>query len=411
MGRFVLYAKLAWRNLFRNKRRTIIAGTAIGIGLASLIFVDGVMLGMEKNMTASATSSFLGEAQIHAAGYRDARESALVIHNLNSVLTTLEHSDIVDRSTVRVFSLATISSPGNIAAVSLVGIEPSTEQYLSQIDDAMIEGAYFEGDDRHDLTIGSRLAEILEVVIGDRVVVTVAQSDGGDLSQEMFRVSGIYHFNANDMDRAMAFVRISSAQKMLAIGSDVHEIALTFVDRNLAQNDSLPFWEELSRYNNEAVSWQILLPQIQAALELVGFTMLLVGLILFGVVSLGIVNTLFMSMYERMFEFGVLRAVGTPPFAMAQQIMLEAASLAVVSVVIGSLIGWGVTYYALVTGIDYRGIEYSGITIRTLLYPVLELRQFVFYPLVTGFLTVVVGLYPAVYAARLSPAKAMRRSM
>jgi ABC-type lipoprotein release transport system permease subunit len=405
-----LYLKLAVRNVFRNKRRTFIAGTAIGIGLAALIFTDALVLGMKDNMIASATESYLGEGQIHREGFRESYAVEKTIVNAKEVLDQLRRESIVDHFTQRVLSFAMITSPANLTAVTMVGIDPRSERYLSQIDEAIVEGTYFTGDRERELVIGDKLAEILEVKIGDRVVLTVAQAHTADLSQEMFRISGIYHTSIKEMDRGMAFVRLPKAQQMLALDSQIHEIALRFVDSRYGSDQSLPFWQRYSRNGNEAVSWTVLLPELQTALELTNFSTLILGVILFAVVSLGIINTLFMSLHERMFEFGVLRAVGTRPLAIARLILFEAGALAILSSIIGAVIGGLVTYLFSEIGIDYTGIEFSGVTFRDLLYPVLRLRQFILYPLVVYVFTIVAGLYPAFFAARMSPAEAMRRS-
>jgi ABC-type lipoprotein release transport system permease subunit len=405
-----LFLKLAWRNLFRNKRRTFIAGTAIGIGLAALIYVDALIIGMEENMVHSATASFMGEGQIHREGFLETFETEKTIANLDQVLSRLEKELIVTRFTPRTLSISMISSPANISTVSMVGIEPTTERHLSQIDEALIEGAYFDGDNERDLVLGSKLAELLEVELGDRVVLTAAEAHTGDLAQEMFRISGIYHFNISDMDKAMVFVRLNKAREMLNLKGEAHEIAITFTGTEHGRTKSLPFWNSYSTGGNEAQGWTELLPELEAAFELSSFSTWLVGLILFAVVAVGIINTLFMSLHERMFEFGVLRAVGTRPLALARLILLEAASLAVVSSVLGIILGFILTYIFTRIGIDYTGIEYAGMTFRELLYPVMELKQYIYYPIWVFVLTTLIGLYPASYAARMKPAKAMRRS-
>ncbi len=405
-----LYLKLAVRNLFRNKRRTFIAGTAIGIGLAALIFTDALIIGMEENMVASATESFLGEGQIHLEGFRESFAVESTIANQTQVVDRLKKEERVSHFTRRVMSFAMVTSPANLSSVSMVGIDPASERYLSQIDEAITLGSYFAGDKKHDIIIGSKLAEILEVDIGSRVVLTVAQAHSGDLSQEMFRVSGIYHFNIKEMDRAMVFVRLPQAQQMLALDDEVHQIALRFSRGEYARDQSLPFWQRYSREGNEAVSWTVLLPELEAAFELSHFMTWIVGLILFGVVALGIINTLFMSLHERMFEFGVLRAVGTRSSAMARLIIFEAGALAGLSILLGTVLGFLATSITAKIGIDYTGIEFSGVTFRELLYPVLQADQFVIYPFAVFLFTVLMGLYPAVFAAKMSPAKAMRRS-
>lgn len=396
--------------MLRNKRRTLIAGTAIGIGLAALIYVDALMLGMEVNMIDSATSSFMGEGQIHHEAYREGFDVEKTILSLTDVTDRLNADEVVDQFTTRTMSFGMLGSPSNAGAVQMIGVNPATEKYLSEIDDVMIEGDYFEGDDIHDILIGQKLAELLEVELGDRVVLTTAQAHTGDLAQEMFRVSGIFYFNVRQMDRYFAFVRIGQAQQMLGLPGEVHQIALKFTDDKIGRDPEHPFWSNHAKDGNEAVGWSTLMPQLETAFDMAQISKWIVGLILFAVVALVIVNSLFMSLYERMFEFGVLRAVGTRPLAMGRLIVFEAGALAIISIALGMLLGLLLLYIASKTGIDYGGIEYEGVTFRKLLYPVAQVRQFVVYPISAFIFTLFIALYPATYAARLTPAKAMRKS-
>ena len=303
-----------------------------------------------------------------------------------------------------------ITSPANVSAINLVGVYPPTEKFLSKVDDAITEGAYFEGDNSRDMVIGTKLAEVLEVGLGHRVVVTVAQAKSGEISQEMFRISGIYHFADEEMNRGMVFVRIDKAQQMLAIGNGVHEIALKFTSLAYAQDSALPFWGAYSQHGNEALSWTEILPQLEAILKMSQTSKYIMGIVLFGVVVFGIVNTLFMSLYERMFEFGVLRAVGTRPLRMAQVILFEAGALAIVSIGLGATLGWLVTAIFVHRGIDYTGIEMMGVTMQELIHPIMAVRQFILYPIWIFVFTIIAGLYPARYVAKMTPVDAMRRS-
>ena len=407
---WLILVKLAWRNIFRNKRRTFIAGTAIGIGLTALIFIDAFMIGMSETMIRTATSSFLGDAQIHRAGFRDEQEASLTIQEIDKVTAKLAEETIVQHFTQRALVTGMITSPANVSAVNLVGVHPPTEKFLSLIDDAITEGVYFEGDNNRDVVIGAKLAEILEVELGDRVVVTVAQAETGELSQEMFRVSGIYYFADEAMNSGMAFIRIQKAQEMLAIGSDVHEIAIKFTSIAYSQDLSLPFWDIYSQDGNEALSWTELMSQLTLVLDMTEYSKYIMGVILFGVVIFGIINTLFMSLYERMFEFGVLRAVGTRPFGMAQVILFEAGALAIVSIGLGAILGFLVTGVLAHTGIDYTGIEMMGVTMQEFIRPVMTVEQFIIYPIWVFLFTVIAGLYPARYVAKMAPVDAMRRS-
>ena len=258
----LILIKLAWRNILRNKRRTIIASTAISIGMAALIFGDAFMIGMMENMIGTATSSFIGDAQIHRQGFRETREVSMTIQELEKVGANLAKEANIQYFTRRTFATGMITSPANRTAINLVGVQPSTEKFLSKIDDAITEGVFFEGVNEQDIVIGSKLAEILEVELGDKVSVTVVQAESGAYFEDLFRISGIYYFADAAMNSGMAFVRTKKAQQMLAIGNNVHEIAIKFVSTEYGRDKQLPFWKTYSQHGNEALSWTEILPQI-----------------------------------------------------------------------------------------------------------------------------------------------------
>ncbi len=308
-----LYSRLAWRNTFRNKRRTYITGIAIAIGLAALIFMDALYLGMADNMVASATNSFTGAGQIHGKDYLLTQDVEKIVSDSDRVMSDLANDPAVKAFTPRAMSQGMITSTTNVDPVLLVGVRPESERSLSQMDDVIVAGEYFAGDDPQNVVIGSKLAELLEVGLGDRVVITVSQAGSGELSQDLFRVSGIYRFNSDDLDGGMAFVRIEKAQAMLGLENRVHEISLAFADPLVSQDETHPFWAKYSTEGNEALGWPKLFPALKSVYEMTTMASAILGVLLFAVVALGIVNTLFMSIYERMFEFGVFRAVGTRP--------------------------------------------------------------------------------------------------
>jgi len=232
--------KLAWRNIFRNKRRTIIAGIAIGVGLAALIFTDAVIQGMKREMIQSATASYMGEGQIHRRGFRLTQDVELTINDPGGITAELGKEGAVEAFATRAESFGMITSPANVRSVMLVGVDPGSEKLLSRVDDDIREGDFFEGSDERDIVVGSDLAELLEASLGDRVVVTVSQAHSGDLSQDMFRISGIYRFGIKEMDGGMAFIRLAKAQQMLGIGDGIHEIALKFKSIGFASTGDNP---------------------------------------------------------------------------------------------------------------------------------------------------------------------------
>ena len=410
----MLLVKLAWRNIFRNKRRTVLSGLAVGIGLASLIFINGLLVGMLNSMVMAATDSFMGQGQIHAQGFRDTIEVELTINGLDSILEGLGQNTHVKGVAPRTIAQGMLTSTADVISVAAYGIDPEKEKVISQLEEVVIKGRFLEsgasGSGRK-IMIGSRAAELLDAEIGDRLVLTLAQADTGELSQEMFRLGGIFHYGIREIDTYLIFIHIEKARDMLALPGGAHEVAVKFTSLDIAADTALPLWEEYSQDGNEFLGWPDLLPQLRAAHELSDFSTFLTSILVFGIVALTIMNTLFMSLYERMYEFGVMRAVGTRPIQMAQIIVFEAVSLAIISIVIGMAMGWLLNTLFGVVGIDYSGIEFAGITLTEPIYTVMRLEQFTLYPVMIMVFSLVAAIYPAFYAARLTPSKAMRKSM
>jgi ABC-type lipoprotein release transport system permease subunit len=405
---YLKFLKVAWRNLLRNKRRTLIAGIAIGIGLASLIFTDAIIAGMSDGLVRSATSSWMGDLQIHNEDFSNSMAADLTIVDLDWVLALLAEDPRVEAYSRRVVAQGMLSSAAEMSMVALYGIEPSRERSLSMLDEAVVEGSYV--GDSAALVIGMDLAEHLDVELGDRVVVTVSMAGTGDLYQEMLRVGGLYRFGSAEFDKTAAFVSLQKAQSILGLAG-VHEVAVDYRGAEEWRGDPGQELEHLAVRGNVVESWVELLPQLQVMFEMSDLSTFIVGIVLFGIVIFGIINTLFMSIYERMFEFGVLKAIGTRAGDVARLMIMEAACLGLLSVVLGAALGLALNLIFAEIGIDYTGIDTMGVTFREPIYPVTTAGQFVKYPIVVFLITVLVGVYPAVHAARLNPAEAMRRSL
>ncbi|HSA33863.1 MAG TPA: FtsX-like permease family protein [bacterium] len=405
-----LFVKLAWRNLFRNKRRTILAGLMIGLGLAAMITTDAITIGTIDNMIATATASFLGEGQVHRENFRKTFEVEATIVNGPALFEKLKKDPLIRQTAPRTAAFGMITSPANVQSVMLYGIDPTYERDLSKIDDLLVSGGYLATADEPKILLGEKTADLLEVGVGDKIVVTVAQAHTGELSQELFRVGGIFKFGSRQMDGGMAFIPLKRAQEMLKLGNNLHEIAFSFHDKLKSEDKSLPLWGDLSAGGNEALPWTELVSELAMMRSMTDFSLFLVGIILFGIVAVGIINTLFMSLYERMFEFGVMRAVGTRPRQAAQLMVMEAGALSLIAIVMGIVVAIVVNGLLLHYGIDYSGSEFV-VTLRDPIYPVLTAKQFTVYPFLLFIFTCLVGLYPAIYAAKLTPAKAMKRGL
>lgn len=402
--------KLGFRNILRNKRRTIITCMIMGLGLAALIFADAFLRGLNQNMIDSVTNSFIGDGQIHRKEFLKTRELEKTILNTPQVLSDLNRNPLIRLSNPRTIASAMIASPTDVLPVALYGIKPLEESLISSIKESIVAGDYLNSLDQEKILIGEKLAKFLGASVGDKLVVTTSQAKTGILSQELFRVGGIFKMKNKDMDSSMAFINMEKSQSFMGIGTDVHEIVFKFKNRQDVVNPPNSFLEQFSTNDNEALSWKKLVPAIDAGIQLTTYSLSIGSIILFAVIALSTMNTLFMSIYERMYEFGIMKAIGTRATFIFKLIILEAGSLALVSSFFGLILGNFLTVLTRWTGINHlTDVEYLGTTIKTAIRPVFHSNQWTVYPLAIIIFAILAALYPAFSAARIIPTKSMRR--
>lgn len=436
----LLFIKLAWRNIFRNKRRTIITAISMGIGLTSLIFTDALIVGMKEHMVNSATSSFLGQAQIHREGFLETYNVDKVVKNKTELINQLNDFNEVKNFTSRTLSYATIASANDVKAVNLVGVDPVSEADLSLFNESTGRGTFFddhlrwldlfynstgfeksvqsifaknilkEPSNPRDIVIGMNIARELDVDIGSRVVVTVNQADNQGLYQEMFRVSGIFYFHNKEFDNQFILIDIEKSQEILNLNDNIHEIAIIFNNSDYVNDSTAEFFTLFSQNGNKAQSWISIMPQVQDVFKLVKISITIVAAILFFLVAFGLINTIFMSIFDRIYEFGVLRAVGTRRRDLIRLIIFETGSISLISIAVGVLMSLIICSFFSKIGISYSGVEYQGL-ILNVIYTRIKLYQYLLYPSLLFLFTLIIGLYPSIYVARISPANAMRKTI
>ncbi len=399
----------AWRSVWKNRRRTVITGLAVGFGLAALMFTEALMTGMSTHMVDQTTNAWMGDAQIHRNGFRETGGIALTVNEPDSITEMLRTDPIVTAFSVRIISPASLQSTIEMKPVTMIGVDPLTEPGVSMLETAVDSGSYFSGDST-DLIIGYRLAEDLDVGLGDLIVITVAEAESG-LSSNMFFVTGICNFGSDDLDRYTAFVDIGTAGSMLGLEGRFHEIAIRLADSEMGMDEALPFWSRYSIFGNTAQGWATLATQVKAMLSMTKTSIAITAIILFGLVVFGIVNSLFMSVYERMYEFGVMKAVGTRPGTISVMVVLEAFWLAVISMILGSIMGLAIIWITSKTGIDFGNIEVSGVIFDSAIHPILKWSSVWIYPAFTLLLTTSAGIYPGIHAGRQNAAESMRKSL
>lgn len=407
----MLLVKLAIRNLLRNTRRTVLTVMLIGFSLTSLIFAEALTLGMLDVLVNSVTKNLVGEAQVHKPGFRENLDVDLYLTGTDEINRRLEADPTVAAYSERVIAGGMLASSYNVSTGLMYGVDPAQERQVTQLADALVEGEFLTGS-TGEILIGSKLAELLEVGLGDRIVMTLSEANSGELAQALFRVSGIFHFGITAVDEGVVFTNIAQARQVLTLGEhQSHEIAIRFVAPDTAKNKQAAIFQDLNTDQLETLSWLELNPSIASIIEISGLSSFIVGTILFVLAGLGVINSMFMSIYERIYEFGVARAIGTTPGRIAGLIFTEAFLIALVSCIAGGLLGWSLGSYAEVHGVPLGEFEVSGIAIDNRILLRLELYQFVQYPIYVIALTLVAAIYPARFAAKIVPTEALQRSL
>jgi putative ABC transport system permease protein len=401
----MLIMKLALRNLFRNTRRTILTVLLIGCSLSALILTDAVLLGMVDVMIESLTKTLSGEAQVHRQGFTDNYDVDLYMPESASIESTLKNDPSVAAYASRVISGGMISSSYNVGAGLIYGVDADQERHLSKLAAAITLGHYLQ--DTNDILIGEPMAELLEIKLGDRVVITQAEANTGELSQALFRVAGIFKFGVRELDSNIVFIHISQARQILGISQGSHEIAILFHDVSSADLDPTGLLSSLTDGTTEALGWRALNKDIAAMLEMSNYSSLIVGAILFFLASLGVINSMFMRIYE----FGVAKAIGTRPFDLFRLIMVEALLLALLSCFFGMSVGALLGEWYATNGIPLGEMEISGIAMNNNIPTVLAWHQFTNFPAYVILLVLTAALYPARFAANIIPTDALHRSL
>ena len=403
--------KLAFRNLFRNTRRTILTVMLISLSLTALIAVDAVVRGMLTLFVENVTSTLNGEAQIHRVGYRENLDVDLFLDNSMEIEQALSQDAALQSYSPRVISGGMISSSYNVSAGLLYGIDADREQTISKVAQAIVRGEYLTGEDS-ELLIGQSMAELLEVDLGDRIVLTLSETNTGELAQALFRISGILEFGMRELDDNFVFINIVSARKALAMSDQqTHEFVLTFVNPEDAENPDSGIFKQLNDEEIEALGWLDLNREIGLIIELMAYSSLVVGAVLFLLASLGVINSMFMSIYERIYEFGVIKAIGTRPEEVTRLILCEAFLLATISCGIGLLLGFAVNSWTFANGIGFGEMEFQGIAISNNIFGEFHISQFTQFPIYVVILTIAAAIYPARFAARIIPSEALQRSL
>ncbi|MCK4766411.1 MAG: ABC transporter permease [Candidatus Aminicenantes bacterium] len=398
--------KIAFRNVFRQRRRTILTALSMFGGFVLSTFFIGWSDGTYNNIIDTFTRYSLGHIQVHEKDYLDRPSLYKTVNNLPQLEKILQDTEKVDSWTPRLFGAGLVSVKDKSAGTRIIGIDPQKEVKTTKFDEKIIEGRMLSGP-AHEALLGKGLAKILKAGLDDEIVV-LSQGADGSIANDLYKIVGIVDSGDEIGDRASFYLHLQDAQELLVLEGRVHEIAITTASLNHVSRVSEALREKIADPGLEVAPWQVFARSFYVAMNADKEGMWIMLVIIIMVVAVGVLNTVLMSVLERRREYGVLKAVGTKPAQIVKMVLTEVNILAVICIICGAGVGLLLLYifsihgYSLPEPITYGGMKFQ--------HMMAEINARSFYiPAVTVLLvSTLVSLVPAFKAARTDPAKSMR---
>jgi len=402
--------QMAWRNLGRSKKRTGLALLAIGVGQFALLATNGLMRGYGDNIQAAITGPLIGHVQIHDPNWRDERALDLMIEDVNAMLASVTSNPQVASAAARIYSPVLVAPQEEAFMAVIVGLQPEIESdeagMLSGLDTPLEPGK---------VLIGHQLARKMQIEAGAEIAV-IGQAVDGYMANALFEVQAIIRCPVELVNLSGIVMDLSEAQTFLAMPDSAHEIVLRLGADESASEVATTLSERPQLAHLEILPWAQLVPELVTVIKSTEFTGYFILILVFVAAIAGIANTLMMSTFERMHEFGMLLSLGCRPLRIVALIVLEACLVAILGVAIGTLLGYGFVGMAQTDGINmatWGGSEtsdmgFKGLTIPMNIFPRVQARDSLLGLVAIMITSLLASIWPAWIAGRLEPMEAMR---
>ncbi|MFH2143983.1 MAG: FtsX-like permease family protein [Bacteroidota bacterium] len=399
---------VAWRNVWRNKLRSLVVILAVVMGMFGGTFTMGLMDGAMKSRVEEAINNESSHIQVHTPEFMENKELVFTIDETNDVINFLEKMPEVEASSDRFKIFTSLRTAHGNTGVAIVSVDPDKESSLTAISKKLIEGEYFNDKKKEQIIISKKTADKLQVRIGSKIAVDFVKLDSVPTASS-FKVVGIFKTSNSMFDEMTAFIRNKDMINIVGFPENKsHEIAVRLKnndDLNLVQQKISDQFPDL-----DIKTWIELQPEIGMLVEMGGFMLFVIMLIILLALSFGIINTMLMAIMERTKELGMLMAVGMSRGRIFRMIMLETIFLSLTGALIGMFVGGIFIEYLGKYGLDLsqyaEGFEQIGYS--SIIYPSLSLAKYFFVLIMVIAIAMFSSLYPARKALKLKPVEALK---
>ncbi len=398
---------IAWRDLGRNRRRSLFTLLAVALGLALLIFINGLIAGVMGDAVENNIRLRTGHVQLRAPSYKEEKLSLQwqdLIENGAELAAQAQALPQVAGAAPVLWAAGIINTADDTANLQVYGIDVASDFY-APVRNGMVAGEFLAADDRSGLLLGKRLAESLGLQVGSNASLTVIDADGQP-QEQIYTVRGLFSSGAVSYDESAVFLPLAKAQAVTNTGDRVSAVTILLHDAE----DAEAVAAALAAPNVQALTWRELNENFLRTMDTAMSFYTIMDFIIMLVVAVVIANTLLMAVFERVREMGILAALGMKGRQIMQMFLLEAATLGLLGIVVGVVLGTAIVVYMSTHGI-YIGEEMAGsvenIALGATMYTRLVPSTIAGLSAATLVITLLASLYPAWFAARLEPVEAL----
>jgi ABC-type lipoprotein release transport system permease subunit len=406
---------MAWRNVWRNRRRTVIAGIAIALGMTLILVFDGFLGGMNETLYGNTVKLQGGHVQVHASGFREKANRLPLLPLVDpgaAVEAALAQPEVVAVSQ-RIETGGMVSSREGTMSVVITGIEPEQEALVSLVAEKVVQGRWLEGRDEDVLFIGKALAEQLEVTVSDRVTL-VGRATHQQMRRRTMTIVGIYDLGISEVEKSLVYVSLLEAQTLFDLRDQATEVAIYL--EQVGQEPPVVEALQTALPGYEVDAWDTLDPSTRDMMELEAQIMDMFGLIILLIAGVGILNLMLMAVFERTREIGLLAAMGLKRRETMTLFLLEGVLIGMLGALAGSVLAGVIGAYYGQVGFDMSALmggadvaefgELYGL-LGDRIYLRIGIGVLVKRALTVAIIAALASLYPAWQASRREPAEAL----